>query len=48
VNEEWNEVLTLSFNSTTIGLPMDIFDFDIRPEAKPEKRDLGSCAFVSS
>lgn len=32
---------------TTLGLPMDIFDFDIRPEAEVVKRDLGSCAFVS-
>lgn len=32
---------------TTMGLPIDIFDFDIRPEAKPEKRDLGSCAYAS-
>ncbi|DAA73793.1 TPA_exp: Uncharacterized protein A8136_3996 [Trichophyton benhamiae CBS 112371] len=32
---------------TTMGVPMDIFDFDIRPEAVPEKRDLGSCAFTS-
>ncbi|KAH8703233.1 formamidase FmdS [Talaromyces proteolyticus] len=31
---------------TTLGLPMDIFDFDIRPETKPEKLDMGSCAFV--
>jgi formamidase len=33
---------------TTIGLPMDIFDFDIRPETKAEKRELGVCAFASS
>ncbi|KAK6428697.1 hypothetical protein LTR95_015160 [Oleoguttula sp. CCFEE 5521] len=32
---------------TTIGLPMDIFDFDIRPEAPTDKRELGSCAFAS-
>ncbi|KAK1483984.1 acetamidase/Formamidase [Colletotrichum cuscutae] len=33
---------------TTIGLPMDIFDFDISPGAgKVEKRDLGSCAFAT-
>ncbi|CAI6335282.1 unnamed protein product [Periconia digitata] len=31
---------------TTIGLPMDIFDFDISPHAKAEKKDLGSCAKV--
>lgn len=33
---------------TTIGLPMDIFDFDIRPETKAEKRDLGKCAVAST
>lgn len=32
---------------TTLGLPMDIFDFDVRPEAKLEKLDMGSCALVS-
>lgn len=32
---------------TTIGLPMDIFDFDISPAAaaRAERRDMGSCAF---
>jgi len=29
---------------TTLGLPMDIFDFDISPSAKVEKLDMGSCA----
>lgn len=29
---------------TTLGLPIDIFDFDIRPETKVVKRDLGACA----
>jgi formamidase len=33
---------------TTIGLPIDIFDFDISVEKPAEKRDLGSCAFASS
>lgn len=33
---------------TTLGLPIDIFDFDIRPEAKVVKRDLGTCAWASS
>ncbi|RKO89041.1 Formamidase [Blyttiomyces helicus] len=29
----------------TVGLPLDIFDFDIRPvEGGPVKRDLGACA----
>ncbi|KAI9037278.1 acetamidase/formamidase family protein [Aspergillus affinis] len=32
---------------TTLGVPMDIFDFDIRPEAEVVKRDMGSCAFAS-
>ena len=29
---------------TTIGLPMDVFDFDVSPSAKVEKRELGKCA----
>lgn len=33
---------------TTMGVPMDIFDFDIRPEADVVKRDMGTCAFPSS
>ena len=28
-------------------LAMDIFDFDMRPETKPVKLDMGSCAFTS-
>lgn len=32
---------------TTLGVPMDIFDFDIRPEAEVVKLDMGSCAFAS-
>lgn len=32
---------------TTMGVPMDIFDFDIRPEVTPVKRDMGTCAFTS-
>ncbi|KAJ5692425.1 formamidase [Penicillium macrosclerotiorum] len=31
---------------TTLGVPMDIFDFDIRPEAEVVKRDMGACAFA--
>ncbi|KAE8837694.1 hypothetical protein PTNB73_04297 [Pyrenophora teres f. teres] len=31
---------------TTIGLPMDIFDFDIAPHVVPEKKQLGACAFA--
>jgi formamidase len=30
-----------------MGVPIDIFDFDISPGAKVEKRDLGKCAFAS-
>ncbi|THC89747.1 hypothetical protein EYZ11_010799 [Aspergillus tanneri] len=33
---------------TTMGVPMDIFDFDIRPEAEVVKKDMGTCAFESS
>lgn len=33
---------------TTMGLPVDIFDFDIMPGAEVKKRDMGSCAFTSS
>jgi len=32
---------------TTLGIPMDIFDFDISPLAKVEKKDMGSCAVAS-
>lgn len=32
---------------TTLGLPMDIFEFDISPEATVVPRDLGSCALTS-
>lgn len=31
---------------TTLGVPMDIFDFDIRPEAEVVRRDMASCAFA--
>jgi formamidase len=31
---------------TTMGLPMDIFDFDISPSAAAAKKlDMGSCAY---
>lgn len=33
---------------TTMGVPMDIFDFDISPHAEVVKRDMGACAFTSS
>lgn len=32
---------------TTLGLPMDIFDFDISVEAPRRSRDVGSCALTS-
>lgn len=32
---------------TTIGLPLDIFDFDISPEAAVASHDRGNCAFSS-
>lgn len=32
---------------TTLGVPMDIFDFDISPGAKVGHRDMGTCAFVT-
>ena len=32
---------------TTLGLPMDIFDFDIRPEAEVKKLEMWPCAFTS-
>ena len=30
---------------TTLGLPVDIFDFDILPSASVKKLDMGTCAF---
>lgn len=30
---------------TTLGLPMDIFDFDISPSGPAKKLDMGSCAY---
>ncbi|KAK4228204.1 Acetamidase/Formamidase family-domain-containing protein [Podospora fimiseda] len=32
---------------TTIGLPMDIFGFDVSPEAEVKRMDMGRCAFES-
>lgn len=32
---------------TTMGLPIDIFDFDISVEKPAEKKDRGKCAFAS-
>lgn len=31
---------------TTLGIPMDIFDFDISPEGNFEEKDMKNCAFV--
>jgi len=41
-------IVDIPNSCTTMGLPMDIFDFDISPHSPPEKKDLGSCAFASS
>lgn len=32
---------------TTLGLPMDIFDFDISPSGPARALDMGTCAFES-
>lgn len=32
---------------TTMGVPMDIFDFDVSPSAVPVKRGMGTCAYTS-
>ena len=32
---------------TTLGIPMDVFDFEIKPEAEIKKMDMGNCALVS-
>ncbi|KAL2072345.1 hypothetical protein VTL71DRAFT_11688 [Oculimacula yallundae] len=32
---------------TTLGLPMDIFDFDISPTGPATKLDMGSCAYAT-
>jgi len=32
---------------TTMGIPMDIFDFDISPTGPAKKMDLGKCAYAS-
>ncbi|KAG7009157.1 hypothetical protein G7Y79_00003g010250 [Physcia stellaris] len=31
----------------TLGLPMDIFDFDISPSGPAKKMDMGTCAYTS-
>ncbi len=40
-------IVDIPNSCTTMGLPMDIFDFDISPHVPAEKRDMGSCAFAS-
>jgi formamidase len=32
----------------TLGVPMDIFDFDISPTGPAQKKDLGTCAFAGN
>ncbi|RMY03121.1 hypothetical protein D0868_07622 [Hortaea werneckii] len=41
-------IVDIPNSCTTMGLPIDIFDFDISPHAEVVKRDMGSCAFASS
>ena len=33
---------------TTLGVPIDIFDFDIFPTAKTEPKDMGACAHATN
>lgn len=40
-------IVDIPNSCTTMGLPMDIFDFDISPHVPAEKRDMGTCAFAS-
>lgn len=40
-------IVDIPNSCTTMGLPMDIFDFDISPHIPAEKRDMGTCAFAS-
>lgn len=40
-------IVDIPNSCTTMGVPMDIFDFDISPSGAAKKRDLGSCAFAS-
>lgn len=41
-------IVDIPNSCTTMGLPIDIFDFDISPQTPAQKKDLGSCAFASS
>lgn len=40
-------IVDIPNSCTTMGLPMDIFDFDISPHVPAEKRNMGTCAFAS-
>lgn len=41
-------IVDIPNSCTTIGVPMDIFDFDVSPSEIPVlKRDMGNCAFPS-
>lgn len=39
------QILMVPSACTTLGLPMDIFDFDISPTGPAKKLDMGSCAY---
>lgn len=41
-------IVDIPNSCTTMGLPMDIFDFDISPTGPAKKLDMGSCAFTST
>lgn len=41
------DIMQIPNACTTMGLPIDIFDFDISPHVPAKKRDMGSCAFAS-
>ncbi|RYP45110.1 hypothetical protein DL768_008502 [Monosporascus sp. mg162] len=38
-------IVDIPNSCTTMGLPMDIFDFDISPSAPAKVMDMGTCAF---
>ncbi|CDK27473.1 unnamed protein product [Kuraishia capsulata CBS 1993] len=40
-------IVDIPNSCTTIGLPMDIFDFDISPESEVVQKDMKSCAFAT-
>ncbi|CAB60014.1 putative formamidase [Schizosaccharomyces pombe] len=41
-------IVDIPNSCTTIGVPMDIFEFDVSPNGKAKIIDLGSCAFANS